>query len=139
MHNKVSVAEYNKSGKFVQMSTSLQDGSLSAKDYYEIHKDSFDRLSQLAIEKEEQESRKDFLEVGSSWRCTHTNIVRIVETGVCHTGLKGQTVDIVNIVHTLVYFTINKGECIYSSVEDQFLLCYRPLASQNTISGNILI
>ena len=88
-------------------------------DYYTQNKHYFDELEKLAIEKDEQESRKDKLVVGSKWECVAN----------CYCESYGDALKIEK--GTVVQLQSNHGHTLAISrgimPTQQFLLCFRPL------------
>ena len=92
-------------------------------DYYTQNKHYFDELEKLAIEKDEQESRKDKLIVGSQWECVAENRGR---NAVFKKGIEAYIWEVkenfVNFGYGTVYGYVRDSIPI-----EQFLLCFKPL------------
>ena len=88
-------------------------------DYYTQNKHYFDELEKLAIEKDEQESRKDKLIVGSEWECVAD----------CYCEFHGEALIIVEgeliKVQSIHNHTLAINRVIMPT--QQFLLCFKPL------------
>ena len=97
-------------------------------DYYTGNKHYFDELENLAIEKDEQESRKDKLIVGSEWEC-------LVVCFVAEISNKGKITSILTVLDGVCVFigndyfmsTIKVNGKHYVIPTSQFLLCFRPI------------
>ena len=103
-------------------------------DYYAQNKYYFDELEKLAIEKDEQESRKDKLIVGSKWeciiRCNGMSFIHTEGTVVKISNMNGDSEVLTTPLTELENYLDPTGE--YVDIDDvlttqQFLLCFRPL------------
>lgn len=88
-------------------------------DYYTGNKHYFDELENLAIEKDEQESRKDHLIVGSEWECVAN----------CYYESYGDALKIEKGEVTKITSYHNHTLAITRGImpTQQFLLCFKPI------------
>lgn len=97
-------------------------------DYYKQNKHYFDELEKLAIEKDEQESRKDKLIEGSQWECVLDNKAQEFGNYKPHVEniKKGLIVEVFN-VNGLIIFGHNQSMESWVLGEEQFLACFKPI------------
>ena len=93
-------------------------------DYYTQNKHYFDELEKLAIEKDEQESRKDYLKVGSKWECVANCMI---DKGA-HSSEYVKNGDIVEIHYCdpELFVFIDEHRFLMIPTQ-QFLLCFKPI------------
>ena len=102
-------------------------------DYYTQNKHCFDELEKLAIEKDEQESRKDKLVVGSEWECVAVCLVAEVSSKSTLTSILTVLGDgCVFIGNDYLMTTIKVKDKHYVIPTSQFLLCFKPIEKEES-------
>lgn len=83
----------------------------------------YEMLKKLAEEKDEQESRREKLVVGSEWECIVSH--KVFGTKRITFNPKGRTVIITSIIEDLLSYKYqdDKGN---DDIEEHFLLCFKP-------------
>ena len=106
--------------KYLDALYRLDDGEHTIED--------FELLKKLAKDKDEQDSRKDKLVVGSEWEC-------VVDCTVAHItdiapSWKGDEIQVTKIVLDVIEFRClndtERRKQKYTVGKDQFLLCFKP-------------
>ena len=96
-------------------------------DYYTQNKHYFDELEKLAIEKDEQESRKDKLVVGSKWECVVSCFAN--DSMYYKVGVKVKVLSLKEYDRELFVKVKSEWQEVMFVV-DQFLLCFKPLKEE---------
>ena len=91
----------------------------------------YEMLKKLVEEKDEQESRKDKLVVGSEWECVVDCLgERKFNNGDTHTMIirKEQGIEVVktHYISTTYGFVNSSSSMTFTMPTDQFLLCFKP-------------
>lgn len=93
---------------------------------YEVELSDLNPLRELVFEKLEQESRKEFLKVGSEWECVAENRGRntVFKKGI-ETYILETEENFITFGHGTVYGYVSDSAPI-----DQFLLCFKPIKEE---------
>lgn len=83
----------------------------------------FELLKKLAKEKDEQESRKDKLIVGSVWECVVEH--RVIIGDDIHTIIAGSHIEVYLSKERTVIYRI-KQSLYCTDLTEHFLLCFKP-------------